>query len=119
MTATTDQHRRNFIFCAAAITVSPALAFTAVQSSRMPALIAEFQRLTYELDDIDHSEDPFGWDEVANRRCRVLEALLDEKPSTVAEFSAKFSALIPFTEEDTQLVALNVLADDIRTLAEA
>jgi len=61
VTATTDQHRRNFIFCAAAITVSPALAFTAVQSSRMPALIAEFQRLTYELDDIDHSEDPFGW----------------------------------------------------------
>jgi hypothetical protein len=87
--------------------------------SRLPALIAEFQRLTAALDAIDHCDDPLGWDEVATARCRALEALLDERPKSIAEFSAKFEALIEFTEEDTELVVLNVLAEDVRVLAEA
>lgn len=96
--------------CNAVITSAP---------SRMPALIAEFQRLTTMLDAIDHFADPLGWDAVATARCRALEALLDEKPTSIAEFATKFEALLEFTEEDTGLTVLRILAEDIRYLAEA
>jgi hypothetical protein len=110
-------NRRAFICSVATSSVAPATSFVGASSSRMPALIAAFQRLTRELDAIDYWNDPFGWDDVAQRRCRALEELLNEKPATVGEFSDKFEALIPFSAEDTELTALRILAADIAALS--
>jgi hypothetical protein len=85
--------------------------------SRMAERITDFQHLTDELSQTDYWADPLAWDEVADRRCRALESLLDERPGTVAEFSDKFTALTPIIEEDSGAVVLNVLAEDMRTLA--
>jgi hypothetical protein len=89
--------------------------------SKMASTVAEritdFQRCTDELNATDYFADPLAWDEVADRRCRALEALLDEKSANVQEFADKFTALIPITEEDSEEVVLTVLADDLRTLA--
>lgn len=92
---------------------------TAAPFSRMPALIAAFERLTAELDAVDYWDDPMQWEAIADRRCRALEALLDEKPRSIGAFSAKFEALLEFTEEDTELTVLRILAEDVRALAEA
>jgi hypothetical protein len=83
----------------------------------MPALIGAFERLTAELDACDYWVDPMGWDAIADRRCRALEALLDERSASVAEFADKFEALISITAEDTDFTVLRLLADDIRALS--
>jgi hypothetical protein len=116
-----DPHRRSFIACAALLAIAPALADIGGRSTRasgMPERIADFRRLTDELDAVDQHADPMRWDDVANRRCRALEALLDQVPASVEEFAAKFEALLDYTEEDSELVALRILAADIRALVE-
>lgn len=108
-------------FCAGtsaalAVPVSPA---PGASITRLAARIAEFDRLTVALNAIDHYDQPMQWNDVADRRCRALEALLDHRPADIAEFGDKFQALITFTAEDTDFTVLRLLAEDIRALAKA
>jgi hypothetical protein len=87
-------------------------------ASTMAERITDFQHLTDELNRTDYFADPLGWDEVADRRCRALEALLDERPTSIAQFADKFEVLIPIAEEeDSGNVVLTVLAEDMHILA--
>jgi hypothetical protein len=86
-------------------------------SPRMVLLIDAFNRCTAALKAIDYHDDPGGWEAAAFTRCRAVEALIDERPATTADFTAKFSALKEFAiEEDGDLVALRVLIEDAQTL---
>jgi hypothetical protein len=54
---------------------------------------------------------------VGDLESRALEALLDQRPADMAEYHAKFEALIPATENDTEFYVLRVLSADARELA--
>jgi len=86
--------------------------------ARMLERIAEFRHRTAALDAIDPCERPFDCDAAAEARCRALDALLGERPAGDDDVHAKFCALIGFIPEDVGLVSLDVLADDLRDLAE-
>ena len=88
-------------------------------SPRMAHLIAEYRRCAEDLAAIDHATDAVAWDAAGELECRALEALLDQRPGNMAEYHAKFEALIPATEDDTEFYILRVLAADARELAEA
>src|SRR3954447_18698711 len=99
--------RREF-FTAAVLCVfmraTPARSAPTGVSTRMLDLAADFKRHTEALQSIDFYTQGMAWDAAANARCRALEALLDERPANLAEFLIKFSALIEYTEEDSELV---------------
>jgi hypothetical protein len=88
-------------------------------SPRMAHLIAEYRRCAEALAATDYATDPVAWDVVGDLESRALEALLDQRPANMAEYHAKFVALIPATENDTEFYVLRVLAADARELAEA
>ena len=115
--------RRSFLtglLVLSAAPVIPAAAAPSGVSPRMSELISEFVRCTDALDATDHDTDPLGWDRAADIRCRALEALLDERPSTMADYAAKISALVGFIEEDADghSIVLNTLVEDAQLLAE-
>jgi hypothetical protein len=88
-------------------------------SPRMAHLIAEYRRCAEALAATDYATDPVAWDAAGDLESRALEALLDQRPANMAEYHAKFVALIPATENDTEFYVLRVLAADARELAEA
>ena len=87
-------------------------------SPRMAHLIAEYRRCAETFAATDYVTDPVAWDAVGDLESRALEALLDQRPANMAEYHAKFEALIPATENDTEFYVLRVLAADARELAE-
>jgi hypothetical protein len=88
-------------------------------SPRMAHLIAEYRRCAETLAAIEYATDAVAWDAAGDLECRVLEALLDQRPGNMAEYHAKFEAVIPATENDTEFYVLRVLIADARELAEA
>ena len=88
-------------------------------SPRMAHLIAEYRRCAEALAATDYVTDPVAWDAAGDLESRALEALLDQRPGNMAEYHAKFVALIPATENDTEFYVLRVLAADARELTEA
>ena len=86
-------------------------------SPRMSDLVAEFNRCTADLQALDHGADPVAWQAIADARCAVLQRLLDQKPVNLADLRAKADALVAFVYERDELIALHVLATDIRRLA--
>ena len=88
-------------------------------SPRMALLIAEYRRCAEIFAATDYATDAAAWDAAGDLECRALEALLDQRPANMAEFTAKFEAVIPATENDTEFHVLRVLAADARALAEA
>ena len=98
-----------------AVQLSPP-AFAGV-SPRMAGLIADFQRLSEELDAVEHSDDFFAWDRAAETRGIALDDLVFERPVTLADFAAKMRALAMFmAEEDTELFVFMRLAEDAALL---
>jgi hypothetical protein len=87
-------------------------------SPRMAHLIAEYRRCAEALAATDYATDPVAWDTAGDLESRALEALLDQRPANMAEYHAKFEAVIPATENDTEFYVLRVLAADARELAE-
>jgi hypothetical protein len=87
-------------------------------SPKLVELIADYQRSAAAFEVIDQDADPSAWDEAGAIACGALKTLLDERPITVAEFTAKFEALIEGTEDDSELYILRTLAADIRALTE-
>jgi hypothetical protein len=85
----------------------------------MAHLIAEYRRCAEALAATDYVTDPVAWDAAGDLESRALEALLDQRPANMAEYHAKFEAVIPATENDTEFYVLRVLAADARELAEA
>ena len=88
-------------------------------SPRMAHLIAEYRRCAEALAARDYATDPVAWDAAGDLESRALEALLDQRPANMAEYHARFEAVIPATENDTEFYVLRVLAADARELAEA
>jgi hypothetical protein len=87
-------------------------------SPRMAHLIAEYRRCAETLATTDYAMDMPAWDAAGKLECRAQEALLHQRPGNMAEYHAKFEALIPATENDTEFYVLRVLAADARELAE-
>ena len=85
----------------------------------MAHLIAEYRRCAEALAARDYATDPVAWDAAGDLESRALEALLDRRPANMAEYHARFEAVIPATGNDTEFHILRVLADDARALAEA
>jgi hypothetical protein len=114
--------RRSLLTClmglvAANPAFSPVAAAAGGVSSRMVLLIDAFNRGTAALKAIDYHDDPGEWEAAAFTRCRAVEALIDERPATASDFTAKFAALKEFAiEEDGDLIALRVLIEDAQTL---
>jgi hypothetical protein len=106
--------RRSFFRGLSAVGTAPAGI-----SPRMAHLIAEYRRCAEALAATDYATDPVVWDAAGDLESRALEALLDQRPANMAEYHAKFEALIPATENDTEFYVLRVLAADARELAEA
>jgi len=88
-------------------------------SPRMAHLIAEYRRCAEALAATDYATNPVAWDAAGDLESRAQEALLDQRPANMAEYHAKFEALIPATENDAEFHILRVLAADARELAEA
>ena len=99
-------------------TTAQPLSFPRAISPRMACLIAEYRRRAEALAAIDDAADPVAWDAAGEVECRALKALLDERPAHLADYHAKFCALIPATGDDTEFHILRVLADDAAWLAE-
>lgn len=100
-----------------AVQLSPP-AFAGI-SPRMAGLIADFQRLSGELDAAEHSDDLYAWDRAAETRGIALDDLVFERPVTLADFAAKMRALAKFmAEEDTELFVFRRLAEDAALLTE-
>ena len=98
-----------------AVQLSPP-AFAGV-SPRMAGLIADFQRLSGELDAAEHSDDLFAWDRAAETRGIALDDLVFERPVTLADFAAKMRALATFmVNEDAELFVFMRLAEDAALL---
>jgi hypothetical protein len=89
---------------------------TAIISPKLGGLIADCQRSAAALGALDKILDPSAWEEAGMLACRSLKAPLDERPVTVAEFTAKFDALIKVTEDDSEFYIPRTLAADIRAL---
>lgn len=106
--------RRSFFRSLLAVGTAPAGI-----SPRMAHLIAEYRRCAEALTATDYATDPVAWDVVGDLESRALEALLDQRPANIAEYQARFDALIPATENDTEFYVLRVLAADARALTEA
>lgn len=86
-------------------------------SPTMAGLIAEFVRLSAVLDDAD-GNDHLAWERAADARGPALDALVFHRPSNIAELAAKMTALVTFVqEEDGELFAFRVLAEDATLLA--
>jgi hypothetical protein len=98
--------------------VSAALAAPAGISPRMSDLITEFDRCTADLRAVDYGADPLAWQAAADARCDALQRLLDHRPGSLTDLRAKAEALTAFVYERDELIALHVLAADIRDLAE-
>jgi hypothetical protein len=88
-------------------------------SPQMAHLIAKYRRCAEILAATDYVTDAVAWDAAGDQESRALEALLDQRPANMAEYHAKFDALIPATGNDTEFYILRVLAADARELAEA
>jgi hypothetical protein len=87
-------------------------------SPRMADLIGRFKGLEAALVEIDDVEDPVRWNIAAELEMQALTRLLDQRPVNMAEFAAKFSALIYATGNDTDFRILRVLAAEARELVE-
>jgi hypothetical protein len=86
-------------------------------SSRMSQLIANFTRLSAELDGLG-DDDTDAWDRAADARRPALEELVFERPATIADFAAKMAALVEFmVQEDSELFVLRRLSEDATALA--
>ena len=104
--------------CQLAVQLSPP-AFAGV-SPRMAGLIADFQRLSGELDTAKHSDALHAWDRAAETRGIALDDLVFERPVTLADFAAKMRALTTFmVNEDAELFVLMRLAEDATLLTES
>jgi hypothetical protein len=109
---------RTSILSASLLSVPPAMANAASSDAVSPtlaALIAAYERHTAELAGVE--EGSRAWDKASDARLRALDSLLDYKPANIAELAAKADALKPFMTEDVDLVSLDVVLDDIKTLA--
>lgn len=88
-------------------------------SPRMAALIAEYKRLSAILDSIDVAGNLDAWADAADAATAAMTALVNERPATMADFAAKFRALLEVTKDDSEFHILRRLADDADALAEA
>jgi hypothetical protein len=95
-----------------------AVAAPAGVSPRMARLIAEYRRCAEALAATDYTTDA-AWDAAGDLECRAFEAPLDQRPTNMAEFTARFVAVILATGNDNEFHVLRVLAADARELAEA
>jgi hypothetical protein len=89
---------------------------TPTVSSRMASLIADYKRLTAELNAIDPQQDFDRWADAADAVSPALTALANEPPATLVDYAAKFDALVDVTEGDDFYI-LRRLLDDVRALA--
>jgi hypothetical protein len=110
---------RTSILSASLMPVIPAMptAAPATVSPKLAALIAEYLRLTAELDTTELTD--IALDQLADTRMRAVDALLDYRPMNLGELRAKLEAMVSFVAEDVELVSLQVLIDDIRSLEDA
>ena len=66
----------------------------------METLISEYQIHAALLDALDAAEDFEAWAKAADDMTPFFTNLVNEVPTTLQDFAAKFAALIEVTEED-------------------
>src|SRR3954451_8589357 len=98
---------------------APACAAPGGVSPRMVAWIAEYRRLSAITDGFDAAGDLDTWTDAADTATAAMTALVNERPATIADFAAKFRALLEATKDDSEFHILRRLADDADALAEA
>jgi hypothetical protein len=97
---------------------APACAAPGGVSPRMAALIAEYKRLSAIVDGLNAAGDLDAWADAADAATAAMTALVNERPATIADFAAKFRALLEGTKDDSEFHILRRLADDADALAE-
>jgi len=98
---------------------APARTTPGVVSPRMAALIAEYKRLSAIADSVDEARNLDAWADAADAATAAMTALVNERPATIADFAAKFRALLEGTKDDSEFHILRRLADDADALAKA
>jgi len=88
-------------------------------SPRMAALIAEYKRLSAIVDGFDAAGDFDAWADAADAATAAMTALVNERPATIADFAAKFRALLEATKDDSEFHILRRLSEDADALVEA
>lgn len=86
-------------------------------SHRMQGLINDLKAAETYLASVDPADGGFRWDEAAGLESNAMMRLLDEAPANMAEFTAKFAALLPAIALDEDQVILKALLADARALA--
>src|SRR4051794_276476 len=83
------------ILALGAAPVVPAIASAAqTVSPRMAQIIAEYKAIVATLDSLDPKTDPDGWQAADDAFWPAQGKLLDARPATMADFVAKFDALV-------------------------
>ena len=98
---------------------APASAAPGGVSPRMAALIAEYRRLSAIMDGFDAAGDLDAWADAADAATAAMTALVNERPATMADFAAKFRALLEVTKDDSEFHILRRLSEDADALVEA
>jgi hypothetical protein len=97
---------------------APASATPGGVSPRMVALIAEYKHLSAILDGLNADEDLDAWADAADAATTAMTALVNERPATMADFAAKFRALLEVTKDDSEFHILRRLSEDADALVE-
>jgi len=98
---------------------APARTTPGVVSPRMAALIAEYKRLSAIADSVDEARNLDAWADAADAATAAMTALVNERPATIADFAAKFRALLEATKDDSEFHILRRLSEDADALVEA
>ena len=85
-------------------------------TDELAALIADYRHCAAAFERVDPA-DP-ARDAAGAAVIEARNALLDHRPAALAEFHAKFVALIPATRDDSECYILRHLAEDIINLME-
>ncbi|KJB90613.1 hypothetical protein [Skermanella aerolata] len=81
---------------------------------KLGGLIMDHQRSAVPVRAVDKSVDLSVWEKAGMLTCRGLKTSLNEPPVTVAEFAARFEALIKATTHDDNLYIPCTLVADVR-----
>ena len=97
---------------------APARAAPCGVSPRMAALIAEYRRLSSIMESFDTVRNLDAWADAADAATAAMTALVNERPATIADFAAKFRALLEVTKDDSEFHILRRLSEDADALVE-
>jgi hypothetical protein len=101
--------------------ITTTAAETQTVSPRMAALIADYKAALEQVDELapDASTDADAWQALEDRFVAAQAALIAERPSSIADYAAKYDALVEIEAAEGQHDVFKALSADAHALAGA